>query len=57
MERKPPRRADEHGNPIDIEGIDAPPEAVGRALMLPRTRRLVDQARQRQRREQASDGR
>lgn len=43
--RKAPLRADEEGSPIDIEGIDASPEAVGRAMMKPKTRRLVDRAR------------
>ena len=50
MAKKPLRRVDGQGNPIDIEGIDAPPEAVGRALMLPRTRRLADRARTRKKR-------
>lgn len=40
-------RADEEGRPIDIEGIDASPEAVGRAMMKPKTRRLVGRARAR----------
>lgn len=43
---KRPLRADEEGHPIDIEGIDVNPEALGRAMMKPRTRRLVDRARQ-----------
>ena len=43
--RRGPLRADEDGNPINIEGVDASPEAVGRAMMKPRTRRLVERAR------------
>lgn len=46
--RKGPLRADEEGRPIDIEGIDASPEAVGRAMMKPKTRRLVGRARRKQ---------
>ena len=45
MKRKPPLRVDEDGHKIDIEGIDATPEAVGRAMMKPETRRLRDDAR------------
>ena len=41
---KPPR-ADEAGRRIDIEGIDAPPEAVARALLMPRTKPMVNAAR------------
>ena len=37
-------RVDEEGNPIDIEGINATPEALGRALMTPRTRKMVDRS-------------
>ena len=44
--RKRELLVDEEGHPIDIEGIDASPEAVGRAMMKPRTRRLVGQAGQ-----------
>ena len=39
------RRADRDGNVIDIEGINAPREPVGRVLMPPRTKRVLDQAR------------
>lgn len=46
--RKGPLRADEEGRPIDIEGIDASPEAVGRAMMKPATRRRVERARRKQ---------
>ena len=40
MKRKQPLRVDEDGHKIDIEGIDATSEAVGRAMLKPETRRL-----------------
>ncbi len=43
--RKRALRADEDGHPIDIEGIGASPETVGRAMMKPATRRRIDRDR------------
>ena len=42
---KPPLRTDEDGHPIDIEGIDASPEAVGRAMLTPKAREMREKAR------------
>ena len=42
MKRKPPLRVDEDGHKIDIDGIDATPEAVGRAMLKPETRRMLN---------------
>ena len=47
--RKRELPVDEDGHPIDIEGIDASPEAVGRAIMKPETRRLVERGKARRR--------
>lgn len=42
--RKQRLPVDEDGHPIDIDGIDASPEAVGGAMVKPGTRRRVERA-------------
>ena len=46
MKRKPHLRTDEGGRPIDVEGINATPEAVGRAMLTPKAREMREKARQ-----------